>query len=87
MPKWDSATPEARASEWLVAGDAGGHISEGMSIEGDAVHVGWTVKLTAEDGVPITVVEKLLAAGSVALTEMMRTFDDGDGFTFDPSDG
>lgn len=84
--RWANATPENRRGEWLVSDDDDALVSEGFSLEGDAAYVGWTLRLEAVDGVPLPVIQKVLAAGTAALLEMLRTFDDGEGFTFDASD-
>lgn len=82
MTRWVTPPPENRSAEWLVDDEAA-YINAGFSIEGDAVHVGWTLRLEAEDGVSLPIVQKVLAAGTAALMEVLRTFDDGEGFTFD----
>lgn len=83
MSGWSQATPESRRAEWLVWDDKNAMVSEGFSIDGDVAYTGWTLRLTAEDGVPLPIIEKVLKAGTLALMEALRTFDDGTGFTFD----
>lgn len=85
--KWSQATPESRRGEWLVADDTDEFITTAISITDDQVDIGWSVRVSSLDGVPLPVTENLAEAGRAALREMMRTFDDGEGFSIADPDG
>lgn len=84
---WGQGSPEQLGADWVVPkGDDGTRVTTAFSYEGDdVVHIGLSARLTVEGGLPLPVVEKVLAACAAAMSEAIdgATFEhDGEDYRF-----
>lgn len=87
--KWGVTDAQREPGEWLVREDGDAGVVEGMVIEGDSVHLGWSLRLTVDGGVPLPVAEAVLAAATAALVSAidgLEVMHEGEPFTFGTGD-